>query len=89
MQGIKRYIRDVELADLSGIPLPTLRWDRQYKRQLPFIKIGRSVYYDTATIFEHIAEKFGNGGESKLGLKVTASVRKRRVMQSSKTTGAA
>lgn len=69
----KRYIRDVELSEASGIPLPTLRADRQRDRRIPFIKIGRSCWYDSLTVFDDIAEKFGVGGQRQPGVTVTTS----------------
>jgi hypothetical protein len=76
MTTSKRYIRDTELSQVSGIPLPTLRADRQRDRRIPYLKIGRSCYYDTASVFDVIAEKFGTGGERKPGAKIPKTVRK-------------
>ncbi len=61
----KRYIKDVELAGQSGIPLSTLRADRIRDRRIPFIKIGTSVFYDAATVFDAINQKFSIGSAVK------------------------
>lgn len=84
MADNKRYINDRELSEQSGIPLPTLRIDRQKDRRIPFIRIGRSIYYDTATIFDVIAQKFGVGGRQPgVIVKTTKPIRRRvRAVQS-------
>lgn len=60
----KRYITDAELASQSGLKVSFLRADRQRERRIPFVKIGRSVYYDTVTVFDVIRNRFGIGGDS-------------------------
>ena len=63
MNNGKRYLNDVELASQSGLKLSFLRADRQRDRKIGFIKIGRSVYYDSFTVFDQIKERFGIGGK--------------------------
>jgi len=38
---------------------PTLRWlrDQQKRRAIPFLKIGRLVFFDPVTVRQHFAEK--------------------------------
>ena len=38
---------------------PTLRWlrDQQKRRTIPFLKIGRLVFFDPENVREHFAEK--------------------------------
>lgn len=47
-----KFIRDRELSEVLGIPLPTIRADRFNERRLPFTKLGRSVLYDPAECIE-------------------------------------
>lgn len=51
-----KLIRDRELAERLGIPLPTIRADRFGERRLPFIKLGRSVLYDFEECFEALKQ---------------------------------
>lgn len=41
----KRYLTEKEVSDLTSIPLSSLRNSRFYKKNLPFIKFGKSVRY--------------------------------------------
>jgi hypothetical protein len=56
-----KFIRDVELSRVLGIPLPTIRADRLNERRLPYIKLGRSVLYDPDECV-HVLQKFKVGG---------------------------
>ena len=39
------YIKEKEVARITGRALPTLRNDRHHRRGIPYCKIGRSVRY--------------------------------------------
>jgi len=41
----RRFITEVEVAEITGRAVATLRNDRYYRRGLPFFKFGRSVRY--------------------------------------------
>lgn len=60
----KRYIKDTELSEELGIPVSTLRADRQNQRRIPFIKLGRSVLYDLDEATKAV-ERYMVGGERK------------------------
>lgn len=57
-----KLIKDVELAQVTGIPVPTIRADRFNERRLPFIKLGRSVLYDPDEVFRVLKQQFTVGG---------------------------
>jgi hypothetical protein len=41
-----RYLNEVQVADMTGRALSTLRNERARNEGIPYIKIGRSVRYD-------------------------------------------
>ena len=45
-----RYLTEVQVAELTGRALSTLRNDRSIGRGVPYIKIGRSVRYDLGDV---------------------------------------
>lgn len=57
-------VKDTELSKLANIPVNTLRADRIGKRRIPFIKIGRAVYYDPEKVSQALA-KMAVGGSAK------------------------
>ncbi len=46
MQEGVQYINEKEVSKITGRALPTLRNDRALNRNLPYVKIGRSVRYN-------------------------------------------
>ena len=42
----KQYLKDVDLAELIGRSVGTLRNDRLHGRGVPYTRIGRSIFYD-------------------------------------------
>lgn len=57
-----KFVRDVELSRVLGVPLPTIRADRLNERRLPYIKLGRSVLYDPDECVA-VLQKFRVGGQ--------------------------
>lgn len=51
----RKYLTEVEVAEMIGRVVATLRNDRYHRRGLPFIKIGRSVRYDVEEILAFMA----------------------------------
>jgi predicted DNA-binding transcriptional regulator AlpA len=45
MQPETRYLDEVEVAELTGRKVQTLRNDRFKRQGLPYVKLGRSVRY--------------------------------------------
>ncbi len=46
MRGaLMRYLNEKQVAEMTGISLPTLRQDRSNRQRLPFVKFGKSVRY--------------------------------------------
>ena len=41
-----RYLNEVQVSDMTGRALSTLRNERARNEGIPYIKIGRSVRYD-------------------------------------------
>lgn len=70
-----KFIRDRELAEVLGIPLPTIRADRFNEKRIPFIKLGRSVLYDPAECVEAL-KAYRTGGESAPAHTASANRRK-------------
>ncbi|PKO02909.1 MAG: transcriptional regulator [Chloroflexi bacterium HGW-Chloroflexi-5] len=42
----KKYWTEIEISQVTSVPLKTLRQERYLKKGFPFIKRGRRVYYD-------------------------------------------
>jgi len=49
---MERYLTEKQVSEFTGIPLPTLRNDRFYRRGFPYIKKGKSVRYSERDIVE-------------------------------------
>ena len=45
-----RYLNEVQVSDMTGRALSTLRNERSRNEGIPYIKIGRSVRYDLADV---------------------------------------
>lgn len=55
MDSKTRLWRERELSKEKGIPVKTLQNDRLTNQRIPFIKIGRSVFYDPVVVEAAIA----------------------------------
>lgn len=49
----KKAYKETEVSIIWGIPLPTLRNSRFRKRGLPYVKVGKSIFYMAADIEEY------------------------------------
>jgi hypothetical protein len=49
-----KYLTEVQVAEITGRALSTLRNDRFCRRGFPYIKIGRSVRYNLDDIVRHM-----------------------------------
>lgn len=47
-----RYLNEVQVSEMTGRALSTLRNERARGTGMPYIKVGRSVRYDYADIIE-------------------------------------
>jgi predicted DNA-binding transcriptional regulator AlpA len=41
-----RYLKESEVAKITGMSVVTLRVDRMHGKRLPYVKFGRSIRYD-------------------------------------------
>jgi hypothetical protein len=56
----KRWSREREISQKTGIPVSTLQKDRVTEQRFPFHKVGRAVYYDLNEVNAAIeAARFG------------------------------
>jgi predicted DNA-binding transcriptional regulator AlpA len=53
----KRYINEKQVAEITGLALPTLRNDRSLKRRLPYVKIGKSVRYSLQDVYDFMESR--------------------------------
>lgn len=53
---IPHLLNEGEVHRITRIPLSTLRNWRCLGRELPFIKMGRSVFYDRKDVLDYIAQ---------------------------------
>jgi hypothetical protein len=44
--GEKRYLTEIQVAEMLNLALSTLRNDRAQKRRIPYTKFGSAVRYD-------------------------------------------
>ncbi len=61
---MKKLAKETEIFEEFGIPLSFLRADRIRDRKIPFIKVGRSVYYDRQKVTDALTA-MGVGGIAK------------------------
>lgn len=47
---MKRYLNEVQVSEITGRALSTLRNERAKNQGMPYIKIGRSVRYDLGDV---------------------------------------
>ena len=50
----KQYLKDVEVAEIIGRSVGTLRNDRFQGRGVPYTRIGRSIFYDLDKVIEYM-----------------------------------
>jgi len=50
----KRFLSEAQLAGELGISKRTLQGDRQKGEGIPYVKLGKTVRYDWATVLEHL-----------------------------------
>jgi hypothetical protein len=48
--------KEVEVSIVTSVPVRTLQNDRYYKRGIPYIKKGRSVFYRWSDVFEYLEQ---------------------------------
>ena len=48
-----QYLKEAEVASLTGLALPTLRNHRSKGCGLPYIKVGRAVRYSFLDVIEY------------------------------------
>jgi hypothetical protein len=53
----KRFLTEVEVSALTGIPKMTLRSHRHLRRGLPYVKVGHLVRYDCVEVEKYLAER--------------------------------
>jgi excisionase family DNA binding protein len=46
----KQYLREQQVANITGLSLSTLRNDRCHARRLPYIKVGKAVRYEYSDV---------------------------------------
>lgn len=73
---MKKFLKEGEVAERYGLNVRWLQADRQRDRRLPFVKIGRQVFYNADTIDAAINELFSIGGESNPSAKRPKTVRR-------------
>jgi hypothetical protein len=49
-----KYLTEVQVAEITGRALSTLRNERFCRRGIPYIKIGRSVRYSLEDVVRHM-----------------------------------
>ena len=50
----RKYVRETEVSEITGIPVQTLRNHRSRNQGLPFIKYGRTVLYDVQEVYQYL-----------------------------------
>jgi len=52
----KKYLTDTEVAEMTGLAVQTLRNWRQARKNIPFIKLKRSVRYDAEAVADFMSK---------------------------------
>ena len=53
--NMPRYLKDTEVAEITGIAVQTLRNDRHNRKGCPYLKIsGRAVRYSLADVIQYM-----------------------------------
>ena len=50
----KRYLKETEVSELTGLALSTIRNHRAARKGLPFIKLGKAVRYDFDAVVRYM-----------------------------------
>jgi hypothetical protein len=54
MESEPKYLTEVQVAEITGRALSTLRNERFCRRGIPYIKIGRSVRYSLEDVIRYM-----------------------------------
>ena len=54
---MKQYIKEEKVSEITGLKLPTLRNHRHLRKGIPYIKIGKSVRYDTEDVYNFMEKR--------------------------------
>lgn len=49
-----KFLKEIEVSELTGIALSTLRNNRSKGRGIPYVKIGRSVRYEEGDVLAEL-----------------------------------
>ena len=49
-----KYLTEVQVAEITGRALSTLRNERFCRRGIPYVKVGRSVRYSLEDVIRHM-----------------------------------
>ncbi|MFZ4439192.1 MAG: hypothetical protein ACOYOS_12240 [Syntrophales bacterium] len=55
METEQLYLREQQVAAMTGIPVKTLRNNRYMRKGLEFIRLGRSILYEKKTVIDRLA----------------------------------
>jgi hypothetical protein len=60
---LPRYVRAEQLLEMLFDPKPSMRWirEQQRRRSIPFVKIGKFVYFDPPAVRASLNARM-NGG---------------------------
>lgn len=47
---MKQYLKEQDVCEITKFKLPTLRNHRHLRKGIPFIKIGRAIFYDPVDV---------------------------------------
>ena len=48
------YLKEVDVARLTGFSLSTLRNNRSLRKGIPYLKIGKSIRYNAADVVNYL-----------------------------------
>ena len=60
---MRQYITEIEVSNITGIAVQTLRNWRHERRGFPYVKVGRSIRYELDEIDEYMQERKIKPGE--------------------------
>jgi len=63
MKEHPQYLTETQVAEITGIAIPTLRNHRFERRGIPYCKIGRSVRYRLSDVIEYMDSHLIDTGE--------------------------
>ena len=53
----KEYLNEIEVSQLIGRALSTLRNERFHRKGIPYVKVGRSVRYNQADVISFMESR--------------------------------